>query len=185
MTEVTNTLLKLSRKLFEQQSDIDRFTQSLTEPKKFAQALILIGEGSDPLPFETTDPPKWAPNFVRIVNPQIKAGAHPLHEQGKYYCLDLSSVFAATPLALIERRGEILLDVCASPGGKCVFGYRTLSPTFTIANEVIGKRTPQLISNVKRCGLTPLVVSTSDPRILGEALEGAVDVAIVDAPCTG
>ena len=40
--------------------------------------------------------------------------------------------------------------MCAAPGGKSVFAWKTLNPEFLFCNEVIGKRMGMLISNLRR-----------------------------------
>jgi 16S rRNA C967 or C1407 C5-methylase (RsmB/RsmF family) len=54
-----------------------------------------------------------------------------------------------------------------------------------IANEVIGKRTPQLIANLSRCRIHPAAVSSADTSVLARVCRNAAGAVIVDAPCSG
>lgn len=137
------------------------------------------------LPFATVPGPPWLPDFVDLAAPGERPGQHPLHESGAYYCLDISSVFAASVLTAVPAVPEIVFDVCASPGGKSLFAWRCLRPRFLVANEVIGKRTAQLVGNLKRCGVHPAMVTNADTAVLAHVCPGSADIVIVDAPCSG
>jgi 16S rRNA C967 or C1407 C5-methylase (RsmB/RsmF family) len=78
-----------------------------------------------------------------------------------------------------------VLDICAAPGGKSVFAWRSLRPCLLLSNEVIGKRTAALISNMKRCKLAQSRVISEDSSRLAEKLNAFADVVLVDAPCSG
>jgi 16S rRNA C967 or C1407 C5-methylase (RsmB/RsmF family) len=114
-----------------------------------------------------------------------KPGQHPLHQQGYFYCLDFSSVFAATTLLAIPVPISLVFDMCAAPGGKSIFAWKALQPELLISNEVIGKRLGMLISNLKRCQISPSVVVNRDSSIFAEMFPCSSNIVIVDAPCTG
>jgi len=153
------------------------------------------------VPFAIAPPLPWQPPFVDRLSATEKPGKHSLHEQGYYYCLDFSSVFAASSLLAIPQsevqpetqQFQLIIDVCAAPGGKSLFALRALQPKTLISNEVIGKRIGALISNLKRCSISEAfaqrtakkIVLSLDSKILAEEIPKAADVVIVDAPCTG
>lgn len=158
---------------------------ALTAPQPFPPCIIWVGQQPADLPFAVEPPLDWQPNFVDRLALGEKPGQHSLHEQGKFYCLDFSSVFAAAVLLGLQRPIKTLLDVCAAPGGKSIFAWRALQPELLLSNEVIGKRKGTLIANLKRCRVQPAVVCSLDPSILAAELPQAADVVLVDAPCTG
>jgi 16S rRNA C967 or C1407 C5-methylase (RsmB/RsmF family) len=137
------------------------------------------------IPFSRKTPFSWQPEFVDRAPAEERPGLDPLHEQGFYYCLDFSSVFAAMALAVVEPKPHTVLDLCAAPGGKSIFAWRMLEPHMLIANEVIGKRTGVLIANLERCGVATACVVSRDSSRLAELWRGAADLVIVDAPCSG
>jgi 16S rRNA C967 or C1407 C5-methylase (RsmB/RsmF family) len=129
--------------------------------------------------------PRWLPSWIDVAAESARPGKLPAHEAGEIYVLDLSSTFAAAPLALVGTTARCVLDVCAAPGGKGILAWRYCNPEVLIANEVIRKRTAQLISNYQRCAIDPAIVCSCDPGLLSTLIPGHVDLAIVDAPCSG
>jgi 16S rRNA C967 or C1407 C5-methylase (RsmB/RsmF family) len=114
-----------------------------------------------------------------------RPGQHALHQAGAFYCLDFSSIFAASVLLTIEQPTPLVLDVCAAPGGKSIFAWKALQPDLIVSNEVIGKRLGMLISNLKRCQIQPGYVLNRDASILAQMLKQSMSLVIVDAPCSG
>lgn len=185
MSASPRLLQKFTQKLFDQDSDGQQFIQALTQPQPFHPCVLWMQPKPDPLPFAVEPALDWQPNFVDRLALGEKPGSHPLHQQGAFYCLDYSSVFAASVLLTINRPVQTLLDVCAAPGGKSLFAWRALQPERLISNEVIGKRLGALLSNLKRCHVDPATVCSLDSTILAAELPQAANVVLVDAPCTG
>lgn len=181
----SNYVKKLAADLFVSPAERDAFVQSLVAPPTFDTAVLWLDERPTKLPFPTRRMGSWQPEFVDCVAIDHRPGQHILHQQGAYYCLDVSSVFAACVLEAMATHPHRVMDLCASPGGKIVFAWRRFRPEVLVANEVIGKRTAALISNFRRCRIRPSVVLTRDSSILAETCTGAVDLVIVDAPCSG
>lgn len=178
-------LQKLAESLFAEPLEQERFREALLHGGLSEKAILWCGTREAQPPFPVLPAAPWQPDFVDRVPAEIRPGGHPLHEQGAYYCLDLSSVFAASVLQCITVPHRVVLDVCSAPGGKGIFAWRALSPGQLICNEVIGKRLGSLISNLKRCRITPACVIQHDTRILAARLPVSVPVLIVDAPCSG
>ncbi len=184
MDKPSNLLLKLSRRLFENSAEQERFVEALIHPKPF-NPCILWCKQKPVMSFAVEQPVSWQPSFVDRLSLGEKPGQHPLHQSGYYYCLDFSSVFAASTLLTIQRSVHLVFDMCAAPGGKSIFARMALQPELLLCNEVIGKRIAMLISNLKRCNITPVVVLSKDSGILVELVPSSSEIVIVDAPCTG
>ncbi|MDB9372938.1 RsmB/NOP family class I SAM-dependent RNA methyltransferase [Nodularia sphaerocarpa] len=185
MEKPSNLLLKLSRRLFENPDKQEQFIDALINPQPFNPAILWCQNKPDILPFAVELPTNWQPNFVDRLLLGEKPGKHPLHQQGYFYCLDFSSVFAASVLLTIPQPVGLVFDMCASPGGKSVFAWKALQPELLISNEVIGKRLGMLISNLKRCDISPCTVVNRDSSIFAENLHLSSNLVMVDAPCTG
>jgi 16S rRNA C967 or C1407 C5-methylase (RsmB/RsmF family) len=185
MREPTNLMKKLAQRLFGDSEERDRFLDVLLHPKPFPGCILWRDARPAPLPFEVEPPLFWQPPFVDRLQPGQRPGQHPLHDQGAFYCLDFSSVFAASPLLTVAPPVDRLVDVCASPGGKSIFAWVALQPAQLLSNEVIGKRTAQLLSNLRRCRVTPAIVLRLDSQVLAAEIPQTADVVVVDAPCSG
>lgn len=185
MEKPSNLLLKLSRQLFTDTGEQETFIHSLLTPKKFNPCILWTQEKPETLPFEIEPALSWQPNFIDRLSPTEKPGKHPLHEQGYYYCLDFSSVFAASTLLTIKEPVNIIFDMCAAPGGKSIFAWKSLQPELLLCNEVISKRIGMLISNIKRCQIQPCAVLNRDPEFFAEIIPQIAQIVLVDAPCSG
>ncbi len=176
---------KLAAQLFSQAEERQHFLQALTSPLAQPPALIWRDDRPPKLPFPVERPFAWQPPFVDRVVFEFRPGRHPLHEEGAYYCLDISSVFTGCVFSAVPTGPPVVIDVCASPGGKCVFVWRMLSPSLVVANEVIGKRSAALIANLQRCRIGPAMVIRADVSRLAERIPACADLVVVDAPCSG
>jgi 16S rRNA C967 or C1407 C5-methylase (RsmB/RsmF family) len=185
MSPVSQLLLKLSQKLFDDALDRDSFVQALINPQPYPSCILWLKPRPETMPFVVEPPLPWQPEFVDRLAVGTSPGAHPLHEAGHYYCLDFSSVFAASVLMALPNCPRVAIDVCAAPGGKSIFAWRLLKPEQLICNETIGKRVGMLIGNLKRCGVSPAIALSTDPSHLALRLPQTADLAVVDAPCSG
>ncbi|QSJ15585.1 RsmB/NOP family class I SAM-dependent RNA methyltransferase [Nostoc sp. UHCC 0702] len=185
MEKPSNLLLKLSRRLFENPDNQEKFIEALIHPQPFQPCILWCQEKPEVLPFSVETPTIWQPQFVDRLHLGEKPGQHPLHQQGYFYCLDFSSVFAAATLLAIPQPVRLVFDMCASPGGKSIFAYQALQPDLLISNEVIGKRLGMLISNLKRCHIKPCIIVNRDSSIFAESIPLSSNLVMVDAPCTG
>lgn len=174
-----------ANRLFESAHDRECFLEALTIPPAYAATVLWCREPTSSLPFEPLPPLPWQPPWVSRFAPGSRTGQHPLHEAGAYYCLDSSSVFAAVPLLTLPQEPSLVIDVCAAPGGKSLFAWRSLHPHYLLCNETIGKRVGMLIGNLKRCRVHPVGVTSWDTEVLAAEFQGTADVVIVDAPCSG
>jgi 16S rRNA C967 or C1407 C5-methylase (RsmB/RsmF family) len=129
--------------------------------------------------------PEWLPSWIDVAADVERPGRSHEHEAGALYLLDLSSTFAVAPLGELSAPCGSILDMCAAPGGKGILAWRYCSPQVIIANEVIRKRTAQLIANYQRCSIDPAIICTCDPGLIASLVPSRLDLVIVDAPCSG
>ncbi|MCU0515599.1 MAG: RsmB/NOP family class I SAM-dependent RNA methyltransferase [Oscillatoria sp. Prado101] len=185
MEKPSNLLLKLSLQLFADPAEQDKFVAALVHPQPFNPCILWRREKPATLPFEVEPALPWQPAFVDRLSLGSKPGQHPLHDSGYFYCLDFSSVFAASSLLSVSPPVNLIVDMCAAPGGKSLFSWKALQPQLLLSNEVIGKRTGMLISNLKRCQVQPAAVLSLDSQVLAEIIPQTAQVVTVDAPCSG
>ncbi|HLO83864.1 MAG TPA: RsmB/NOP family class I SAM-dependent RNA methyltransferase, partial [Nostocaceae cyanobacterium] len=116
MEKVSNLLLKLSRRLFNDPEEQTKFIDALVKPQSFTPCILWCQQKPDISPFTVEKSTPWQPQFIDRLQIGEKPGKHPLHEQGNFYCLDFSSVFAASVLLTITEQIPIIFDMCAAPG---------------------------------------------------------------------
>ena len=125
----------------------------------------------------------WEPNGYYCA-----AGARPglsaYHDAGVYYLQEPS---AMAPAALLDAQpGEILLDLCAAPGGKSTQLAAALQGRgLLVCNEIHPKRARILASNIERMGVCNALVLNEHPAKLAERFPRCFDRILVDAPCSG
>jgi len=185
MDKPSNLLLKLSRSLFDKADEQERFIEVLIHPQPFCPCILWCKERPATLPFTVEPSVPWQPPFIDRLSLGERPGKNSLHESGYYYCLDFSSIFAASTLLAIQLPVPLTFDMCAAPGGKSVFAWRSFQPELLICNEVIAKRTGMLFSNLKRCDVSPYIVVSLDSSVLANLIPNTSQIVIVDAPCTG
>jgi len=185
MPSPSNLLLKFSRRLFANETERDGFIEALVQPQSFHPCILWCQTKPESFPLATLCPLPWQPAFVDRLILGAKPGQHDLHQQGYFYCLDFSSVFAASVLFAIPSCMHQVLDLCAAPGGKSIFAWKTLQPEILLANEVIGKRIGMLKSNLERCRVSPVTIFSLDSKVLAQSIPKTASLVMVDAPCTG
>jgi 16S rRNA C967 or C1407 C5-methylase (RsmB/RsmF family) len=181
----SNLLLKLSRQLFADPVEQENFLNALTCPQSFHPCILWCQSKPDETPFQVEPPLNWQPEFVDRLALTEKPGQHSLHHEGFFYCLDFSSVFAASVLLHIKEPIDLIFDMCAAPGGKSIFAWRSFQPKLLLSNEVIGKRIAALASNFKRCKISPAALLSLDSKVLADLIPNTAQIVLVDAPCSG
>jgi NOL1/NOP2/sun family putative RNA methylase len=113
----------------------------------------------------------------------------PLFHAGAYYAQEASSMFLEQ--ILLQHRDKIgtdeplVLDLCASPGGKSTLLASFLKGGgWLVANEVMKSRVGILNENLSKWGIPNVTVTQNDPKDFGR-LTGLFDIIVIDAPCSG
>lgn len=184
-SKISKNIEKVARSLFADVEMQQTFLKAIAQGESGVTGVIWLRGAPEAGAFCTGERPEWLPEWIDVAAAGERPGKLKAHEQGDIYCMDLSSTFACAALSAIETPTAIVVDVCASPGGKGIVARRYLDSALLVGNEVIGKRTAQLISNYKRCHIDPSFVTSLDPQQLGTEIPDSADLVIVDAPCSG
>lgn len=114
----------------------------------------------------------------------IQPGRHVLHEAGAYYIQEPSAMLPAALLG--AKPGEVILDLCAAPGGKTTQIASAMNGRgLLVANEIHPSRVKILSENVERCGVRNCMVVSESPDRLADRFPSFFDRILVDAPCSG
>lgn len=178
-------MMRLAYNLFEDDAERNAFIEAMLAGDAREQAILALIDRPEIQAFPRERPEKWQPPFVVRLSAGFRPSRHVLYEKGAIYSLDFSSAFAATVMLAIQNPPEVVLDLCAAPGGKSIFAWRAFQPKRLICNETIRKRCGSLIDNLMRCQIVGSEVGSADPSVWARAAENAADLVIVDAPCSG
>lgn len=109
----------------------------------------------------------------------------PGYKEGYFSVQDESSMCAVEAAGI--KPGDIVIDVCAAPGGKTTLAAEYLNGCGKVYSMDISADKLELIEdNVSRLGLDDVVeISAHDATIVIPELEGKADVVLCDVPCSG
>lgn len=137
--------------------------------------------------FERLDPVEWCDGgYYLSEDPEDtrKTGRNPLYHAGVFYPQEPSAMLPAQVLS--AKPGEVILDLCAAPGGKaCRIGEDLKGEGLLVANEINYERSKALLRNIERSGITNSVILNENPDNIAGRLPGFFDKILIDAPCSG
>ncbi len=139
-------------------------------------------ECMDKLPCQT-EPVPWIPNGL-FYEEQVRLSRDPYYFAGLYYLQEPS---AMTPASLLPvEPGDMVLDICAAPGGKSTeLGARLMGKGMLVANDISNSRAKALLKNLELLGISNMCVVSEPPERLGRAFPDFFDKILIDAPCSG
>ena len=109
---------------------------------------------------------------------------HPYYFAGLYYIQEASAMTPANRLDI--KVGDMVLDMCAAPGGKATeLGAKLTGEGMLLANDISNSRAKGLLKNLELFGLGNICVSSEDPAKLASIYSGYFDKILIDAPCSG
>ena len=115
---------------------------------------------------------------------EYELGKSIYHELGAYYLQEPSAMVVA--YLLNPQPGELVLDLCAAPGGKTSqASFLMNNEGLIVSNDLSHQRATIIKENAERLGLGNLLITSNDfERIYKEHLN-QFDKIILDAPCSG
>lgn len=106
----------------------------------------------------------------------------PGYNEGLFCVQDEAASFVG--LVVEPKAGEVILDLCAAPGGKSVHMAEMMeNKGRVIASDSHGNRLKLLKETRNRLGLTNIEIQTADGSEL--KLNERIDRILIDAPCSG
>lgn len=106
------------------------------------------------------------------------------HELGCFYLQEPS---ASVPAFLLgAKEDDLVLDMCAAPGGKSVqTSFLMNNKGLIVSNDVSMKRASAIRDNVERFGIGNTSIISRDLAGFYQVFKGKFDKVILDAPCSG
>lgn len=125
----------------------------------------------------------WLKHGYAIEQSKFSLGASVEFLLGYYY---LQETAAQVPVEILDPKpGELVLDCCASPGGKTTQLAQHMNNTGTIVSlEKKSHRLLSLRNNLERCGVSNAAVYHMD-AVKASQLGLKFDKILLDAPCSG
>ena len=122
-------------------------------------------------------------NAIKINNlNNIKA--QELYKQGILSVQDLSSQLACEALEPIT--GEVIIDLCAAPGGKSGYLGELIGDVGKIIScDIYKQKISIIMKNFKRLGLKSVECLINDATVFNNKLLNLGDKVLLDAPCSG
>lgn len=122
----------------------------------------------------------YFPDFIEVTS-GVEIASHELFQRGVVTVQDQST---AIPCHLVAPRpGEIILDMCAAPGGKSAYLAHLADDRATIlASDISRTRLEKVRQNATRLQLKSVKFLVADGRTLQAQ---KIDKILLDAPCSG
>uniref|UniRef100_A0A3B0N1N1 Nucleolar protein, putative n=1 Tax=Theileria annulata TaxID=5874 RepID=A0A3B0N1N1_THEAN len=147
-----------------------------TKRKDLAVNLINRGANVDPIG-------DWTKEGLVVHSSKVPIGATPEYLAGHYILQSASSLIPV--LSLSPKPNEMILDMCAAPGGKTTHIGQLMNNTgILFANDSNKQRCKSLVSNIHRLGILNSIVCNYKGEELLKVLP-KMDRILLDAPCSG
>lgn len=160
--------------------EFDNFIDSYNQPHNHGLRINPLKNQKLPASLR---PIPWE-KFGYYFDSDLRPGKSPLHDIGLYYIQEPSAMSAVSVMS--PALNEIILDLCASPGGKSTQIASHMKNTgLLISNEIISKRATILADNIARLGFSNTIVLNETPEKISKHFNGFFDKVLVDAPCSG
>ena len=115
---------------------------------------------------------------------ELDLGKSIYHELGCFYLQEPSAMLPA--FLLSPKEGDLILDLCAAPGGKSMQASLLMNNKgLIIANDISKQRAFSIVENAERLGRGNLLITNNDFSLIYDKYLNAFDKIILDAPCSG
>lgn len=165
--------------------ELDDFLKSLEKPLKKAVTINMSrlknNQIEDIIDFAISPISQVENGYY--VEEDISIGKTIPHHLGVVYSQEPSAMY---PVEMLDiSPGDMVLDLCASPGGKSIQILEKLQGKgLLVANEIMYSRAKILYENLNRMGFKNFVITCASPSDF-EKTSLKFDKILVDAPCGG
>lgn len=115
---------------------------------------------------------------------EYQLGKSVYHALGCFYLQEPSAMLPAYYLNANEN--DVVLDLCAAPGGKTVqTSFLMNNKGIIISNDISRQRASKILENVERLGIGNTIITANDFSLIFKDYLDKFDKIILDAPCSG
>ena len=115
---------------------------------------------------------------------EFDLGKSVYHELGCFYLQEPSAMLPA--YLLNPESGDLILDLCAAPGGKSMQASLLMkNEGLIISNDISKQRAFAIVENAERLGRGNLLITNNDFSLIYDKFLNTFDKIILDAPCSG
>ena len=115
---------------------------------------------------------------------ELDLGKSVYHELGCFYLQEPSAMLPAYLLS--PESGDLVLDLCAAPGGKSMQTSLLMNNEgLIISNDIAKNRAFSIVENAERLGRGNLLITNNDFASIYDRFLNTFDKIILDAPCSG
>ena len=115
---------------------------------------------------------------------ELDLGKSVYHELGCFYLQEPSAMLPA--YLLNPCKDDLLLDLCAAPGGKSIQASLLMeNKGLIISNDIARNRIQAVVENTERLGRGNLLITNNDFSTIYTRFNNTFDKIILDAPCSG
>ena len=115
---------------------------------------------------------------------ELDLGKSVYHELGCFYLQEPSAMLPA--YLLNPKPGDLVLDLCAAPGGKSIQASLLMqNEGLIISNDISKSRAFAIGENAERLGRGNLLITNNDFSLIYDKFINTFDKIILDAPCSG
>ena len=124
------------------------------------------------------------PNAFIYDKNELDLGKSIYHELGCFYLQEPSAMLPAYLLS--PKEGDLVLDLCAAPGGKSMQASLLMhNKGLIISNDISKQRAFAISENAERLGRGNLLIINNDFSRISNKFLSTFDKIILDAPCSG
>lgn len=161
-----------------------RYEEMYTAPEHPFRAITINPLRTIKDDLKSLKPSPFCAQSFYLPQEETRPGRHAYHHAGAYYVQEPSAAMAATLLQV--KPGEMVLDLCAAPGGKSSQLAAALQGQgMLVSNEYETSRANILKNNLERMGVTNAIVLNETTTRIAKTFGQYFDKILVDAPCSG
>lgn len=122
--------------------------------------------------------------YVFILAGMDRVSSIPGYDDGRFVVQDLGSAMVVEMAGI--REGDMVIDVCAAPGGKATHAAIKTGPAGqVVARDLTEYKVSMIEENIDRLGLGNITAQVWDATKPDASMKEKADVVIADLPCSG